>query len=72
MELNYDGTRDREGFASYIHLNETLFGKCFTNLQSYFNKITYILLIIIFYIIFSHYYIFRVTKKGRLPLHRPY
>ncbi|KAI8033044.1 hypothetical protein M5D96_014198 [Drosophila gunungcola] len=25
MELNYDGTRDREGFASYIHLNETLF-----------------------------------------------
>ncbi|KAI8036400.1 hypothetical protein M5D96_010820 [Drosophila gunungcola] len=53
MELNYDGTRDREGFASYIHLNETLFGKCFTNLQSYFNKITYFLLIIIFYITFS-------------------
>ncbi|KAI8034555.1 hypothetical protein M5D96_012671 [Drosophila gunungcola] len=25
MELNYGGTSDREGFASYIHLNETLF-----------------------------------------------
>ncbi|KAI8036586.1 hypothetical protein M5D96_010614 [Drosophila gunungcola] len=25
MKLNYGGTRDREGLASYIHLNETLF-----------------------------------------------
>ncbi|KAI8036555.1 uncharacterized protein LOC128263716 [Drosophila gunungcola] len=25
MELNYGGTRSREGFASYVHLNETLF-----------------------------------------------